>query len=1357
MSSLNIYIPMDRRVAMAHGQELPNHMHGTALFADISGFTQLTEALAQLHGSQRGAEEITHHINLVFDSLIAEVDRYGGSVVGFGGDAITCWFDGDEGLRGTTCALAMHRAIEVFDPLSGPSGRQIKFALKAAVVVGSTQRFLVGDPNIRVFDVLAGSLMDELAAAEHHTQSGEVVLAPSAISALGQQAIIDILREEEETGQRFGVLSSLASEAPADPWPPIDGHALEDEQLLPWIPTPIYDRLKGEQSIFLAELRTAVSLFLRFSGIDYDDDISAREKLDSFIRWVQSILARYEGMLIDLTIGDKGSYLQAGFGVSLAHEDDPARAVTAASDLQNLPPELNFIREPQIGISQGLMRTGAYGATTRSTFGVQGSDVNLAARLMTSARPGQILITSRVSKAISPGFQVQELGPRILKGQQKPIPIFTVTKRRLPQSSGAQEARVLPGIIGRADERAILANELKDLLEGGTGCVLIEGEAGIGKSRLVEDFLHQTREMGVTAYLGAGDSIEQATTYFGWRSIYSALFELSERDDPAAVQNRILAQLAEDQYMMDRAPLLNAVLPIRLPENDLTAQMTGELRASNTQELLVSLLARSAERAPFALVIDDAHWLDSASWALLEQVRTQIRNALLLIATRPFLLEDVASEPQISRVTRPAEYDRLHNDPTVERIHLDRLDDEDILALISQRLGVSELPQPLAELILERAEGHPFFSEEIVLALRDAGTIRVVADQVELTSGNGDFRSGSFPDTIQGVITSRLDRLPAQEVLTLKVASVIGRIFPFQTLAAVHPLNMEGPQLRRQLDDLDRLAITPMETPEPNLAYIFRHILTQEVVYQMMLYAQRQQLHQAVAGWLEQVHADNIPPFYPLLAEHWRIAAEIEEQDAFPLQKAVFYLDKSGEQAERNYANQEVIRFLGQALIMSRDPRLEISTLQQARWHRKLGEAHLALGNLFESQNHLEQCVALLGRPSTESRVHLGGRLLGEIGKQILHRIWPGHFVGRKLQAGERYLEVARAYERLGFLYYFSGNSLALLTTGLLILNLSETGGLASVELAGAYSTNSYTAGLMGFRSLAEGYHQKGMALAHEIDHLPILSWVQVIWGNFNLGIANWEKTEESFQAVNELARHLGDLRRLQECLTLWGMAHYYQGNFDSAFDLAAETYTAAARSGNLQGKVWARFGQAGVHLPRAEFPEANAAVEEGLRLLEQVPDRLEQVRGYGLLARLRLYQGQNAPALEAARKTSELIGGIQLPTGYYLLEGYIGAAEVYLRLWEQRDFSLMDEKSLSKNARQACRALHRFAFVFPIGQPYAWLWQGCLERQMGRSNKARKSWEKGLSAAKRLKMPYASGLIHAEIGNAMDPGQAWG
>jgi tetratricopeptide (TPR) repeat protein len=391
---------------------------------------------------------------------------------------------------------------------------------------------------------------------------------------------------------------------------------------------------------------------------------------------------------------------------------------------------------------------------------------------------------------------------------------------------------------------------------------------------------------------------------------------------------------------------LSAVLPFEFVDNDTTRLWQGKVRAEQTRALLVQILAGVTVgvngSSPLLLVMEDAHWLDSASWALLKQVQHEIKPLLLVIATRPML------DAQGSATSLPAEYRELLTSSELQVVKLAALPAADTLTLVCRRLGVASLPLMVADFILEKTEGHPFFSEELAYALRDAELIKIHQGQCQLASEVRDLHLLNFPDTLQGVIISRIDRLTPPQQLTLKVASVIGRIFAFRVLHEIHPLEADKRHLPVDLDILERLDLTLLDSPEPELAYIFKHVITQEVVYNLMAYALRRQLHQVVAEWYEQAHAGELTPFYPLLAHHWRQVVAKPHPEPHLLAKAIDYSRQAARQAEAKYAYEEATQHLQAALDLTpaENPKIRLAVLEE-------------LANVYRLLNKGVQAVSL--------------------------------------------------------------------------------------------------------------------------------------------------------------------------------------------------------------------------------------------------------------------------------------------------------------------------------------------------------------------------------------------------------------
>jgi class 3 adenylate cyclase len=869
---------MDRRHALANQLTLPDRSSGTVLFADISGFTPLTAAMAEEEGHQLGIEELTRLINQVYGSLINCVHGYLGSVISFAGDAITCWFDGDDGLQAAACALDMQGAMAEFARFNTPSGKEFSLGIKIAVVAGPVRRFQVGDPGIQQIDVIAGRTLEKVSEGEHLAERGEILLDEAVLSSHPDSFQVSAWRQPSHNGGRYAVLESLSTPVPRQEWPVLPSEALSEDVSRQWMLPEVYARVKSGANLFLAELRPAAALFMYFSGIDYDQDDAAERKLDAFVRWVQSVIKAYDGALLQLTIGDKGSYLYGVFGAPVGHSDDGVRAVNAALALQSIPAEIRYIQGVRIGISYGLMRTGGYGSQDRRTYGVLGDQVNLAARLMQHADAG-ILCDEALFQVAGPRMIFETLEEIQVKGKDGPIRIYR------PTGEKKRFARQRVNLVGRSQERVQLRNGFQALRQGKRLTLLIEGEAGIGKSRLIEEVRLQAAALSIPVYQIAGQS--------------------SERDEPFSACARYLQELpglesleglrkllGEESGLEESLPLLAPYLSFPLPDLEPTTFLKGERRQELLTDLLVLISRKAFAGEPTVLIVEDAQDLDRDTWGLLYDLSFKIPALLMVVATRPLL------EPL------PKGYTRMQQDHRVEVIPVKPLTAEDSYLLGCEHLEAASLPIGVVK-ALEKAGGNPFVIEEFLYFLRDEGHLTVI-DGLCLVPRDVDLATLQFPTTAQGAVISRIDQLSPAEQLVLKIASVIGREFSLDLLQDIYPVESAKPFLQKHIDTLIRLdLLSPLSAEN---GYTFQNMLALETAYNSMLFAQRRHLHRQLAEKME-AFGGNGEPNYSILAHHWRNADEPG--------KAVVYLEKAGQEARLRGKYEEAEGYLRQSLELS--------------------------------------------------------------------------------------------------------------------------------------------------------------------------------------------------------------------------------------------------------------------------------------------------------------------------------------------------------------------------------------------------------------------------------------------------------
>lgn len=898
MKAIVSYVPIDRRHALFYGRPLAERTVGAALFADIAGFTPATEAIARAFGPRRGAEELLAVLNHIYGALIAQVDAYGGAVIGFSGDAILAWFDaqapadesaGDDRraatLRAAACALKMHEVFRPFRLVHVPGGQSLALGLKTSVAAGPARRFLVGDPERHVIEVLAGATVNRLGLAAQLTYPGELVVDPFASIQLGSLAAVTARRALPEMPP-CAIVGGLFTQAPARPWPELPDGVLEAAQVRPWLLPAVYDRLNIGQGEFLADLRQTISLFLHFPSLDYDDDETAPQKLDAFIRWTQHVLARYDGALVQVSFGDKGSYFYAAFGAPVAHGDDAARAVGAALELRAPPPALAIMTPVEIGISGGQSRAGDMGGSTR-TYNVMGEATNLAARLMEKAGPGQVLISADLAPAVGRRFLLEPLQPVRLKGLAAPVAIMAVAGVKPMAAAQLVEPQSSLPLIGRAAELEQIDAVIAEIWRGQGQVLAITGEAGIGKSRIVAEVVRRATQAGLVGYAGAAQASSAQIAYHAWQPIWRAFFGI----DPVAgadAQVEMLARglmgLAAD--LLPRMPLLGIVLGLSLAENELTRSLEGRQRKQALEDLLVECVRvrASSESAPLLLVLEDAHWFDALSRDLLAVVGRTIASvpALLIVAYRPPAHEG-DSPPLVGGL------------PHCHTISLGDLSQPEAAELISHKAELTfgpgnRIPETLADTLIERAGGNPFYLEELINYLRDH---HLAPDDVDA------FARRELPGSLEGLILSRIDQLSAEQQTTLKIASTIGRKFRFTWLWGVYPELGDSARVQRDLNALSRLDITPLDTPEPDLSYLFKHATIQEVVYTSLPFALRVQLHDQLAAWIETHYWPD--DMLDLLAFHYGRGASRDKQRE--------YFRRAGDAAARRYASAAAIQY----------------------------------------------------------------------------------------------------------------------------------------------------------------------------------------------------------------------------------------------------------------------------------------------------------------------------------------------------------------------------------------------------------------------------------------------------------------
>jgi len=599
------------------------------------------------------------------------------------------------------------------------------------------------------------------------------------------------------------------------------------------------------------------------------------------------IVAKYD-RTIEKYIGDA---VMAVFGLSQAHEDDPVRAVRAAQEIHKCVEKISPEVEQRIGralvshtgINTGLVVTGKMEAE-KGIMGVVGDTVNVAARLSDLADAGDILIGTETQAHIERYFVCEEMPSTQLKGKAESVRLFRVTSARERPAVTHRFQGLRAELIGRGVEMALLERAVGRLQDGKASIIAVHGEAGTGKSRLIEEFQAGLPEGQYTWLTSHAHEHAQGIPYYPMIDLLNQAWGIVEDDTPNRVREKIETGIRSLLGDPDAAiPYVGSLYALDYPE---LRGISPEYWARRLYEASLAIFEAMAVASPMVFCFEDLHWADPSTVDLLRHVLIRFRRPIVTLCTyrppfRLFAQEDAGEVPGY----REIELEPLAATQTEE--------------LVQTLLQGGSVPPELIGFVQEKAGGNPFYVEEVLTSLIESRALVQENGHWQFVGLLHDFQ---VPSTVQGVIAARVDRLERHNRSLLQGASVIGRTFHRQVLGQAIEL---ADNLDDRLSTLEQTNLIRMLTLEPDLEYMFKHALTQEVVYNSLLRSDRKAIHERVGNAMEHLLADRLPEFYETLAFHYK--------QGLSLHKAVDYLMKSGEKSVNRFALDEAHQFYREA------------------------------------------------------------------------------------------------------------------------------------------------------------------------------------------------------------------------------------------------------------------------------------------------------------------------------------------------------------------------------------------------------------------------------------------------------------
>jgi len=851
--------------------------------------------------------------------------------------------------------------------------------------------------------------------------------------------------------------------------PPVDY-----SQPLSYTPKHLAEKILSARSSMEGERKQVTVLFADVKGFT-----SISEKLDP--EEVQNLISeclvffteeihRYEGTIAQFL----GDGVMALFGAPIAHEDAPQRAIYSALAIQQrLKDYAEKLRKDdiefkmRIGLNTGLVVVGRVGDDLTMEYTAMGDTVNLASRMESTAQPGTIQVSENTYRLTEGYFEFKPLGDIDVKGKKEPVKAYELLSLGLAKTRlGVSVARGLTPFVGRQREIEHL-NNCYQQAKGGQGQIVgIVGEPGVGKSRLVLEFTKTLLE-GEYTYLG-GDCLHYGVSmaYLPFLNILRAYFDVKEGEREFIIKTKMAKRIASlDEKLKGTLPPLHDILSLKV-EDEIYLNLEPKQRREQTFEAIRTLLVRESQNKPLVIAIDDLQWVDKTSEELLTYIIGGLPSThfLLILLYRPEYTPMWVSKTYYSQ------------------IRVDQLSSGSSSDLVRAILEDGEVAPELRTLILNRAAGNPLFMEEFTHTLVENGSIRKKENQYVLGRKASEIQ---VPDTIQGIIAARIDRLEDSLKRTMQVASVIGRDFAYRILQTIMGMQQE---LKSSLLNLEQLEFIYEKSLFPELEYMFKHALTQEVAYDSLLLKRRKEIHASIGQAIENLYSERLEEFCEVLAHHYARSENWE--------KAYQYFKFSGDKAGRSYSLWEDFGFYRQAInALSKLPDTEENKRRSIETRLLISVTMMALGYPEDSLNILQEGERLSKELGDEKSL---ARFYGSMGMYYA-------LVGDKHKAREYVEDAFAAAEKIQDVELIAPIGFQLCTTYQVSNDFSKVAEVAPRVIALLEGTKresrDFGSQFNLYSALVSAY---GYALAY--------------WGNIKEGQAQCEKALRFASEINDVA-----------------------------------------------------------------------------------------------------------------------------------------------------------------------------------------------------------------------------------------------
>jgi len=982
------------------------------------------------------------------------------------------------------------------------------------------------------------------------------------------------------------------------------------------------------------------------------DPEEVHQIMDGCFKILMDEIHKYEGTINQFT----GDGVMALFGAPLAHEDHAQRACYAALAIQKgldeygeeLKDEFGVDFKMRIGLNSGNVVVGSIGDNLRMDYTAVGDTTNLASRMQSNAKPGTVLISENTYRLARDFFKFRSLGKVEVKGKTELQEIYELI--RTSDVETRLDAAVTKGLtkfVGRKNSMASLMDAF-DRVKSGLGKVVgLVGEAGVGKSRLLLE-LRKMLPRGEYIYLeGRCIHYGSSMTYLPILDILRTYFEINEEDRKIVIKKKMEKKILDiDEKLKSIIPPFQELFSLKVDDENFINLDPKEKR-ERIFEAIRDLLIRLSHVKPLVLAIEDLHWIDKTSEEFLNYLIGRLAGTpiLLILLYRPVYDHQWGSKSYYAEV------------------RVDQLGFSSSTQMVQAILDEAAIILDLQNFIIKRAAGNPLFIEEFTHTLLENGAIERKNDEYVLSRKADDIQ---VPNTIQGIIAARMDRLENNLKRTMQIASVIGRDFAFRILETITNL---GEELKSYLLELQGLEFIYEKELFPELEYIFKHALIQEVAYNSLLLKRRSEIHEKIGNAVESLYSEKLEEFYEILAYHYSKGENPE--------KACQYLKLSGNKATRNHSVWEAFSFYKDAI----DKLNQLPETQETKKER-LEILYLIITPMY-----------LLGFPENSLEILKDGEMLSkELGDSKRLAIFYSRigsyysYKGEPLIAmkySEDAFEEARIQRDLQLIaplafqlctpYQGAGQFYKIVDMVPGVIDLIEKSERESEFFALPW--NPYSA-LCGYNGMSMGWLgdfeegkvaiEKGLRNAIQIDDIRTLGYVHFFYGTFFFVKGDWPHAKEHFQNSIKYYEEVKWLLILAMSETLLGLSYYFLGDSETGKKHSEKGLKIIRETGVEMYMSFFHWILGLIHMELGDPKSARSFLEESLRLSKRNHEKHSEGLSWIWLGRIlgRAEPKQIDKAKQCIMKGMEILQELKIKPFYS--QGHLFLSELYLKTSEK-------------------------------------------------------------------------------------------